>query len=187
MTETQDDTPETADETPVRRRGRHRRRHDARHWLFYLRSALVICLMPLVFAAAAGVMIIDRQITAPSWITDRIEARADALLDGAKLEFGAITMRIGRDLHPTVRLVDTQVVDDGGLILGRVPVVEGLISPRGIILQQDVLMQEVRLVGAQVNLRRAANGDVSLALSASGGDVPPVSYRRFDSCRPAPR
>lgn len=171
MTETQDDTPETADETPAKRRGRHRRRHDARHWLFYLRSALVVCLMPLVFAVAAGVMIIDRQITAPSWITDRIEARADALLDGARLEFGAITMRIGRDLHPMVRLVDTQVVDEGGLILGRVPVVEGLISPRGIILQQDVLMQEVRLVGAQVNLRRAANGDVSLALSASGGDV----------------
>ncbi len=141
------------------------------HWVFWLRAAFFLCLSPVVFVAAAAVMVVDRDITAPSWITQRIEARAAALMDDTTLEFGAITLRIGRDLHPTVRLIDTRLVDAGGLTLTRVPLVEGLISPRGLILQQDVLMQEVRLIGAQINLRRATNGDVSFAFSAGGNDL----------------
>ena len=159
---------EDAEITPEQPTKPRHRPHGRRFWL---RAVFVVCLMPLVFLGAAGVMIIERDITAPSWITDRIEARADMLLNGARLEFGAITMRIGRDLHPTVRLVDTRLVGPGGLTLTRVPIVEGMISPRGLILQQEVLMQEVRLIGAQINLRRAANGNVSFAFSASGGDL----------------
>lgn len=139
-----------------------------RPWVFKLRAFFVVCLLPLVFVAAAAVMIIDRDITAPSWITERIEVRAEGLLDDATLDFGAITMRIGWDLHPTVRIVDTRLVGRGGLTLTRVPIVEGLISPRGLIFQQDVLMQDIRLIGAQVNLRRAKSGDVSFAFSADG-------------------
>ena len=142
-----------------------------RAWLFWLRAAFVVCLLPVVFFAAAAVMIIDRDVTAPSWITQRIEARAAAALNGASLEFGAITVRIGRDLHPSVRLVDTRLVDEGGLTLTRVPVVEGLMSPRGLIFQQDVLMQDIRLIGAQINLRRASDGNVSFAFSAGGSDL----------------
>ncbi|PJI91552.1 uncharacterized protein DUF3971 [Yoonia maricola] len=142
-----------------------------RPWVFWLRAGFVVCLLPLVFLAAAAVMIIDRDITAPSWITERIEQRAETLLDGATLEFGEITVRIGRDLHPTVRLVDTRLVDAGGLTLTRVPIVEGLMSPRGLILQQEVLMQDVRLIGAQINLRRARDGTVSFAFSTNGTDL----------------
>ncbi|MEL7179704.1 MAG: AsmA-like C-terminal region-containing protein [Pseudomonadota bacterium] len=149
---------------PKTRKGMH-------PWVFSLRAVFVICLMPLVFLAAAAVMIIDRDITAPSWITERIEQRAADVLEGAALEFGAITLRIGRDLHPTVRLVDTRLVDAGGLTLTRVPIVEGLMSPRGLILQQEVLMQDVRLIGAQVNLRRARDGTVSFALTSGGNDL----------------
>ena len=86
-----------------------------RRWLFWLRAVFVVCLMPLVFLAAAAVMIIDREITAPSWITERIESRAEVLLDDATLAFGAITLRIGRDLHPRERLIDTRLVGPGGL------------------------------------------------------------------------
>ena len=155
---------ETTEDKPKRPKG-------MRPWVFWLRAVFVLCLWPLVFVAAAAVMIIDRDITAPSWITERIEARAGEVLDGAALEFGAITVRIGRDLHPTVRLVDTRLVDAGGLTLTRVPIVEGLMSPRGLILQQEVLMQDVRLIGAQVNLRRARDGTVSFAFTAGGDDL----------------
>ena len=85
-----------------------------RPWVFCLRAVFVISLLPLVFAVAAAVMIIDRDITAPSWIIERIEERAGVVLEGATLEFGSITVRIGRDLHPTVRLVDTRLIDAGG-------------------------------------------------------------------------
>ena len=160
MTE-ETDPPE---QTPERKPG-------MRPWVFWLRAAFVVCLLPLVFLAAAAVMIIDRDITAPSWITERIEDRAGDVLEGATLEFGAITVRIGRDLHPTVRLVDTRLIDAGGLTLSRVPIVEGVMSPRGLILQQDVLMQNVRLIGAQINLRRARDGSVSFALTTGGNDL----------------
>ncbi|EBA11661.1 YhdP family protein [Roseobacter sp. CCS2] len=155
---------EITEEKPKRAKG-------MRPWVFWLRAIYVVCLMPLVFVAAAAVMVIDRDITAPSWIIERIEARADDVLEGARLEFGAITVRIGRDLHPTVRLVDTRLVDAGGLTLSSVPIVEGLMSPRGLILQQEVLMQDVRLIGAQVNLRRARDGSVSFALTTGGNDL----------------
>ncbi len=137
-------------------------------WLFWARAVFVVCLLPLVFVAAAAVMMIDREITAPTWIKTRIEARANEVVNGSRLEFGLITVRIGRDLHPRVRLVDTQFVGADGATITRVPVVEGLMSPRGLILQRDVLMQEVRLIGAQINLRRAANGDLSFAFAGGG-------------------
>ncbi|MEM6374415.1 MAG: DUF3971 domain-containing protein, partial [Pseudomonadota bacterium] len=169
MSETEADQQSTA--KAATRARRHRRRHDARHWLFWLRAGLVACLMPLVFVAAAAVMIIERDISAPSWIVSELEARTDEVLSGGTLEFGAISMRIGRDLHPTVRLRDTQVIDSNGQTLARIPLVEGLISPRGIIFQQRALAQEVRLVGAQINLRRSAEGDVALALVSGGADL----------------
>ena len=142
-----------------------------RPWVFCLRAFFALCLVPLIFLAAAAAMMIDRDITAPSWITERIEARGAEIIEGATLDFGRITLRIGRDLHPTVRLVDMRLIDAGGLTLTRVPVVEGLISPRGVVFQRDVLMQEVRLIGAQINLRRAQDGALSLALTAGGNDI----------------
>lgn len=161
-----EETPDQTKAEPNKRKPR-----GMRPWVFWLRAAFVVCLLPLVFLGAAAVMIIDRDITAPSWITERIEARAAEVVEGATLDFGAISLRIGRDLHPTVRLLDTRLVDAGGLTISRVPVVEGLISPRGIVFQQDVLMQEVRLIGAQINLRRALDGSVSFALTAGGDDL----------------
>lgn len=158
---------EDAEGTALKPRPRHR----VRRWLFCLRAAFVVCLMPLVFAGAAAVMIIDRDITAPSWIKDRIEARAAEVLEGGQLRFGGISLRIGWDLHPTVRLFDTVLTDQSGLVITRVPEVEGLISPRGLVLQRDVLVQDIRLIGAQVNLRRAADGSVAVALAAGAGDV----------------
>lgn len=157
------------DEHPLKRdpKPRNRRRRGG----VWLRAAVLICLMPLAFALAAGVMIIDREITAPSWIVTRIESRAAELLEGGALRFGAITLRIGRDLHPTVRLVDTQLYDESGLTIARVPQVEGLISPRGLILQQDVLIQDIRLTGAQINLRRARDGSIGVAFGAGTGEV----------------
>ena len=149
------DETETAETKPARPKA-------MRRWVFWLRAVFVVCLMPFVFLAAAAVMVIDRDITAPSWITERIEARADAVLEGSRLEFGAITVRIGRDLHPTVRLIDTRLVDAGGLTLTRVPLVEGGMSPRGLILRREVLMQNVRLIGAQVNAARWKAGNIPL-------------------------
>ena len=130
------ETPQDETPSPPREARIPRRKRKLRPWLFWLRAVFVVCLLPLAFAAAAAVMVIDREITAPSWIEERVTARAGTVFENARLDVGAIKVRIGRDLRPTVRLIDTRLVDEGGLTLTRVPVVEGLISPRGLILQR---------------------------------------------------
>ncbi|WP_322893576.1 MULTISPECIES: AsmA-like C-terminal region-containing protein [unclassified Yoonia] len=131
-----------------------------------LRGLVLLCLAPVIFAAAAAIMLIERDITAPSWVTQLVQDRAAVVLDGGSLRFGAISMRISRDLRPAIRLIDTSVLDrDGGLVT-RIPVIEADLSPRGVILQRSLLVQQVRATGAQVNLRRAADGSLSFALGA---------------------
>ena len=138
---------------------------------FWLRACFVVALIPIPFLLAAAVMMIDRDITAPSWVTSRIEARAAEVTRDASLEFGAMTVRIGRDLHPRVRLSDTTLIAADGTTLTNIPIIDGLISPRGLILQQDILMQEVDIIGAQFNLRRARNGNLSFAFTTGGTDL----------------
>ena len=122
-------------------------------------------------------MIIERDVSVPSWIMDRVQVRTADILVNGTVAFGDATLRIGRDLHPRIRLQNTVLTDDTGLVITRIPMVEGLISPRGLILQQDVLVQDIRLIGAQINLRRAANGAVAVAFTTGGnvlGQAPSV-------------
>ena len=126
---------ETETPDPTEEPAKSRKRRGMPAWFFWLRAIVVVSLLPLAFIAAAAVMLIDRDITAPSWIESRVSARVAQILPGTTLDFGEITLRIGRDLHPRVRLVDTRLIDAGGLTLTRVPVVEGLISPRGLPLR----------------------------------------------------
>ena len=164
------------------------RRHLAWHGL---RVLWVLALAPLVFAGIAAAMMIDRDITAPSWITRTIEARAGQLLGGGTLDFGAIHLRIGSDLHPRVRLSDTVLRDAEGVTLARIAEVSGLISPRGLLFERTALMQEVQLSGAQVALRRKADGSVALSFDVAaretGAASLPELMRQIDTIfeRPA--
>ena len=141
-------------------------RPQRRRWRGWLRGLWLACLVPLIFAGAAAVMLIERDITAPSWAQDMVQDRAGQVLGGGSLRFGSISLRISRDLRPSVRLRDTQVIDRNGVLLTRVPVIEADLSPRGLILQRDVLVQQARVIGAQINLQRAEDGSFSFALGA---------------------
>jgi hypothetical protein len=133
-----------------------------------LRVVVLVMALPVVFACVAAVMLINTDVHAPGWVKSRIEDRASAMMQGGGLEFGEIFVNVGRDLHPRVRLVDTRITDADGVQIARIPTVEGLMSPRGLLFQGDVLMQDIALRGAQINLTRAADGSVALAFG--GGD-----------------
>ena len=145
-----------------------RRRRRRSPWAV-LRVVALLLALPVVFACVAAIMLINTDVHAPGWIKSRIEGRATALMQGGTLEFGEIFVNIGKDLHPRVRLVDTQISDANGVQIARIPSVEGLMSPRGLLFQGDVLMQDVALFGAQINLNRAADGSVALAFGGGGG------------------
>lgn len=148
---------------PVRRKGRKRR--------FALRLSLLLLIAPLVFALIGGFMMLGQEITAPSWIKHRIEAQAAEVLNGGSLRFGEITVTVGSDLHPQVRLIDVSLRDAAGSELARVPMVQATLSPRGLLFRREILPQTVTLTGAQIALDRAADGSFGVAFVASAGPV----------------
>ncbi|MEJ6398673.1 DUF3971 domain-containing protein [Yoonia sp. 208BN28-4] len=160
------DAPETdaaqVTAAPVKR-GRHVMWHG-------LRVVWLLAFLPVVFALIAAVMLIERDISAPSWIKSRVAAAASDVL-GGDVSFGEIYVNIGRDLHPTVKLVNTSVTDANGARIARIAQISGLMSPRGLVFQQEVLMQNITLSGARIDLQRNANGSVALSFgegSAAG-------------------
>ncbi len=134
-----------------------------------LRTIAWIVALPLLFAIVAAVLMVNQDINAPGWIKSRIEDRAAEVMGGGALQFGEIYINVGRDLHPRVRLVDTRITDADGRQIAQIPSVSGGISPRGVLFQGDVLMQDVTLTGAQINLRRASDGSVAMDFGDGAG------------------
>lgn len=149
--------------TPVKKRSAWRK-----VWLC-LRTVGLIAFLPVVFVVVAAVLMIGKDIDAPRWLTSRIETRAAQMMQGGSVSFANIYLNIGRDLHPRVKLEDTIVRDANGVQIARIPRVQGGISPRGILFEGSVLMQDVELTGAQISLTRAADGSVAMAFGGDGG------------------
>lgn len=131
------------------------------------RVAGLLIAAPFVFALIVSLSLLNREVTAPSWIKSRIEQRASTLLNGGSLVFDRIVVTLGTDLHPRVRLQQAQLRDASGLLLAQVPQVESLLSPRGL-LKGEILAQEMRLSGAEISLHRAADGNVELSFNSAG-------------------
>ncbi|WP_375282115.1 DUF3971 domain-containing protein [Pseudooctadecabacter sp.] len=145
--------------------GRPRRRI----WL-WLRAGLLVLAAPVLMAMIAAVLLIGREVTAPSWIVRDVEARAAEVLGGGSLGFGELKVTVGTDLHPRLVLRNAVLRDADGAKIAEVPRIEGLVSPRGI-LQGRLLAQRVDLRGAQISVRRSKDGTVAFAFDQSGQNI----------------
>jgi len=137
---------------------------------FWARAALLVLCAPVVMAMIAAVMLIDREVTAPSWIVRDVEARAAQVLGGGSLGFGTLKVTIGTDLHPRLVLRDAVLRDADGAVIAQVPRMDGLLSPRGA-LQGRILAQQVDVQGAQIAVQRAKDGTVAFAFDQSANSV----------------
>lgn len=155
--------PESLHERALHRRGWWR---ISLRWT--CRIAGLFLILPVIATLILPFLIIGQEVSAPSWLRHSIEERAAALLDGGSLNFGGMTVTVERDMHPRVRLTDAVLRDAEGSVLARVPVMTVLLSPRGLFLRREILAQEITLSGAEVALRRAADGRVALAFDTSG-------------------
>lgn len=136
----------------------------------WVRAGLLVLAAPLVMAMIVAVLLIGREVTAPSWIVRDVEARAAEVLAGGSLGFGELKVTIGTDLHPRLVLRNAVLRDADGAKIAEVPRIEGLVSPRGI-LQGRLLAQRVDLRGAQIAVRRSKDGRVAFAFDQSGQNV----------------
>ncbi len=123
----------------------------------------------LAAVVAIYLLLLGTEVQAPGWLRQQVEARATAVLEGGDLRFGAMTLRIDPDLRPHVVLSDAVLRDAEGTVLARVPGIGLQFSPRGLILRRELLVQEIVLTGAQIDLRREADGRVALSFGGAEG------------------
>jgi hypothetical protein len=138
-----------------------RRPKPLRLW-WWLRVLTLMIGAPVLMVIIAAVLLIGREVSAPSWIVRDVEVRAAEVLAGGSMGVGAMKVTIGEDFHPRLVLENAVLRDAEGSVLARVPRIEALVSPRGV-LQGRILAQDITLRGAQVSLRRAKDGTVALA------------------------
>ena len=125
--------------------------------------------LPVITAVLVGALMFDQAIPAPSWVVAAVEERAGAVLEGGRLDFGEIAVRVGQDLHPRVEITDAVLRDAEERVLLRVPLISVQMSPRGLVLRREILPQVIRLVGSEVALQRAEDGRLALSLGGIGG------------------
>ncbi|NNJ67331.1 MAG: hypothetical protein HKP54_04770, partial [Boseongicola sp.] len=117
----------------------------------------------------AGLVLSDRAVPLPSGLRENIEASLSARLPDGAVEIGELAITLGRDLAPRVRMANVSIGDTGG---GAVAVLNGVsarLSP-GALLRGRLAAEQVELNGAQVTVRRAADGNFAFrgAGAASG-------------------
>lgn len=142
-----------------------------------LRYSALGLLAPLAFLLILPFLVIGQEITAPSWVRERVEAAAAEALGGGALRFEAITLRVPADLHPEVRLLGVTLSDAEGRLLARVPEVTAQVSPRGLLLRRSLLVQEIAFHGPELSLSRAADGSVDLAFGEGVAPAAPGPAR----------
>ncbi|WP_373356535.1 AsmA-like C-terminal region-containing protein [Pseudoroseicyclus sp. CXY001] len=122
-------------------------------------------------------LLLGHEVSAPSWLARKVEASAARALDGGAIAMEEMVLILGTDLHPRVRLRGAELSDAGGRELARVPEIDMLFSPRGLVLRRELLVQEVVLTGAALQLDRDAEGRLELAFGGeasfgAGGRTP---------------
>ncbi|SLN12020.1 DUF3971 domain-containing protein [Pseudooctadecabacter jejudonensis] len=146
------------------------RRSRGRRVYLWARAVVLVACAPLVMALIAAVLLVGREVTAPSWVVRDVETRAAEVLGGGTLDFGALTVTVGTDLHPRLVVRNAVLRDAEGGILAQVPRIEGLVSPRGV-MQGRILAQEIIVSGAQVEVRRNTDGQIAFAFDQGAESV----------------
>ena len=152
------------DQTPKHPRGpRGRRLRKAGLWSGGLILALAVALVIGVLA------VIGTRVTAPDWLRDRITARINSDIDGVSLGFGDMSFVLQNDWVPRLALHQVVIRDQVGTPLAQLSDVQSAVA-LGPLLRGELRPGSIRLSGARVTLRRAADGVVGVSV----GDAAPA-------------
>ncbi len=135
--------------------------------------AFSLCLLLLGYA-------IGRDVAAPRWLRDEVASIASEALGEGRITFGGLSVHMQRDLHPVVTISDATVFDGADRRIAHLPAVNLHLSPRGLVLRRELLVQRITSAAAEVDLTRNADG----ALAIDFGMVPQangLNYTEFAS------
>lgn len=127
-----------------------------------LAAALCVGLVVAAGAALTG-LAVDTRLTAPHWLQDRISDRINRDMGALQVSFGDMSVLVGTDWVPRLRLRNVVLNDAGGSELARLRHLETRVALPPL-LQGQVRPAMVRLSGAQVLLRRDEAGRLAVAL-----------------------
>jgi hypothetical protein len=165
--------PEATLATRIRRRRRGRLGPLQFVWAMLVASVLCVAVLSVT----------GLPVRLPDWATARVETAINGRLGGAQLDIARMELRFGSDGRPEVRLGNVAVRDGAGSPLAQLNDLGAGFSPAAL-LEGRLLPREVRLSGAQVTLRRDAQGGVSVSFAgfgpASGAATPGEIAARLD-------
>ncbi len=117
------------------------------------------------------VTMMGRTMAMPGWVTQSAENRINRALDGPRVRLGGVQLSLPKGGLPRLRLRDVGVYDAGGQEIARLAEL-GARLDRGALWSGDIQPRELNLSGAEITLRRRADGtfDISMGrgLQASG-------------------
>ena len=162
MSETEIDTP--ADPVADRPRKRPRLPHRFTVSVWMVLTNLVL----LTFVVYVTLSLTERALTAPRWLTERIEAGANMALPQGRLSMGRLAFRVNDAGLPAAQVTNLGVYDARGAELARLNQVSIRLAALAL-LKGEIRPQHLDITGAQIRLLRRADGELDLSLGGGAG------------------
>jgi len=146
---------------PARRVRRHRPR------VFGVWVVLSILFLSGIFFLGA-LSVSGRTVNAPQWATDQVVARMNASMSNGRVSLGRLGLAVNERGVPRILLRNLGIFDNSGAEIGRLNDVGARFS-LSALLRGQLQPQVLRLSGAQMTLRRRADGQFALSFGDTGG------------------
>ncbi|WP_299149717.1 DUF3971 domain-containing protein [uncultured Tateyamaria sp.] len=125
-------------------------------------GSLVMSLMTAVVLGALIYVLMGRPVSAPAWLHDQIELRADEAINEGQLRFDALDLVVVDGMMPQVRMSNVQLVTETGAeIVAFGELTAGLSLTD--LLRGQIRPARISISGIFVNLQRQADGSVRLS------------------------
>ncbi|MCB1337028.1 MAG: hypothetical protein KDK10_06085 [Maritimibacter sp.] len=137
------------------------------HWHISIWSTVTVLLVAL-FLVLSSMALTGRVFVLPDWIEARVTRALNEALPSGSMTLGRVELGLTQAGRPRLRLVDLGLRDDSGLDLAQLNAVEGSFHVKPALLGR-LEPRRLQLQGAQVTLRRLADGAFDLALGQNVG------------------
>ncbi len=152
-------------EGDVRPKGR-KRKHAVRFFVWMVSGLTIL-------AVALGLVILsmtERELILPAAVTDKIEARVNRDLGGARVSIGQLVVRVDENFVPRVTARHLGIIDPSGAELARLNSLRAVLTKEGV-MAGDFTPNILRLSGVQITVRRSVDGTFALAFGGAGAAV----------------
>jgi len=150
------------EETPAEARKRLHPAHRFGLWSLAL-MALVALFIGIAVLAFTG-----RTVILPDAITARIETKINSDLNGAKISIGQIVVLVDKTFVPRVTARNVGLIDGSGAEIARLNELRAVLS-KDALKHMRLRPDTLRLSGAQVTVRRRADGTFALDFGGAQG------------------